>query len=426
VGDDFLHAIPTAFDLLALAACLGALGCRLWVLPTVEGVPGAIGVEAVRLSLWRLLVSGMAALTVSSLAEFVGRAAEMSGQPLSVILPVLPTVLFHTHYGWVWLMRPIALSALWLGWWMDKQRPGSQRIPAVMLGAGALIAMTRSAAGHAADWGDLTVPEISDWVHLMASSLWGGGLLALSVAVLPAAFKLPARRRQCIAAVAQRFSMLAGITLAGVLLTGIYNAWLQVGTIRALWGVPYGRTLLVKLLLVIPLVALGASNHYTSVPLLQRRLGPPGSRRPLPRILAGSQRRTPGQGRRRAVRLVHRLAQKVWAEVMFVMGILICTALLLHGTPARHTMHLDHSLIHPEVPARAVGKPTRPASFPWAVPPKAPHADVQAIVEEGVFQDDGVESHRNARHDRLCWLIGLIAANARKFTVTILAENESF
>jgi copper resistance protein D len=348
VGDDFLHAIPTAFDLLALAACLGALGCRLWVLPTVEGVPGAIGVEAVRLSLWRLLVSGMAALTVSSLAEFVGRAAEMSGQPLSVILPVLPTVLFHTHYGWVWLMRPIALSALWLGWWMDTQRPGAQRIPAVMLGAGALIAMTRSAAGHAADWGDLTVPEISDWVHLMASSLWGGGLLALSVAVLPAAFKLPARRRQCIAAVAQRFSMLAGITLAGVLLTGIYNAWLQLGTIRALWGVPYGRTLLVKLLLVIPLVAFGASNHYTSVPRLRRWSAPPGPRCSRPRSLVVIRHRTTGQGRAQEVQLVRRFASKVRAEIFFVVGILICTALLLHGTPARHVMHREHTLMPPE------------------------------------------------------------------------------
>jgi copper resistance protein D len=363
VGDAILHAVPTVFDLLALATCLGTLGCCLWVLPALAVVPGATDIEAVLAALWRLLVICVAALTVSSLAELIGRAAEMSGQPLPAILPVLPTVLFHTHYGWVWLMRPVALTVLWLAWWRGRSTPRSRLIPAVMFGAGALIAMTRSASGHAADWGDPSLPELSDWVHLMASSLWGGGLFALSVAILPAAFRLPARRRQCIAVIAQRFSTLAGVTLAGVLLTGFYNAWVQLGTIRALWEVSYGRMLLAKLFLVIPLIALGASNHYTSVPLLQRWSAPPGQRRARPRILVVIQRRTIGQGRERAVRLVRRLTRKVRAEVIFVVGILICTALLLHGAPARHAMHREHALMHPKAPAGAVGKLMSPISF---------------------------------------------------------------
>ena len=177
----------------------------------------------------------------------------------------------------------------------------------------------------------------------MASSLWGGGLFALSIAILPAVFRLPTRRRQCIATIAQRFSILAGVTLAGVLLTGLYNAWAQLGTIRALWEVSYGRMLLVKLLLVIPLVAFGASNHYTSVPLLRRWSARPAPRRARWRILVVIQRRATGQGRPRAVRLIRRFARKVRAEVILVVGILICTALLLHGAPARHAMHHEHT-----------------------------------------------------------------------------------
>jgi copper resistance protein D len=364
VGDDFLRAMPTACDLLALVACLGTLGCRVWVLPALAAVPGASGVEAVVMSLWRLLVMSLAGLTVSSLAELAGRAAEMSGQPLSALLPVLPTVLFRTHYGWVWLIRPPALAVLWLGWSTGRQRPRSQLIPALMLGAAALVAMTRSASGHAADWGDLTFAELSDWLHVMASALWGGGLLALAAAVLPATVKLPARRRQCIAAVAQRFSMLASVTLAGVLLTGLYNAWLQLGTIRAVWEVPYGRMLLIKLLLVMPLVALGAANHYTRVPLLQRRSGRPDTRHALPRILRVIRRRARGQGQPRAVRLIRRFAWTVWAEVGFVVGILICTAFLLHGTPPRHAMHQEHGLMHPKAPSSVIARLMGPTLVP--------------------------------------------------------------
>src|SRR5262245_60413663 len=155
MADYILHAIPTAFDLLALMMCLGMLGCRLWVLPAPGTVPDTIGVEVIDASLWRWLGGSLGALSLSSLMELAGRTVEMSSQPLSGILPVLPTVLFHTHYGRVWLMRPIALVGLWLGWWMGRRKPGSRLIPLLMFGAGALMAMTRSGSGHAADWGDL-------------------------------------------------------------------------------------------------------------------------------------------------------------------------------------------------------------------------------------------------------------------------------
>jgi putative copper export protein len=331
----------------------------------MEEVSGAIGIEAVLMAIWRLLVTCIAALTVSSLAELAWRAAEMSGQPLLAILPVLPTVLFRTHYGEVWLMRPAALTALWLGWWMGRQRPRSQLIPALMLGAGALVAMTRSASGHAADWGDLTFPEVIDWLHLMASSLWGGGLLALCITVFPAVLKLSARRR-LIADLVHRFSTLASVALFVVLLTGLYNGWLQVGTIGGMWAAPYGRTLLVKLLLVIPLLVLGATNHFISVPLLQRWSERAVLRRPGRISFLVIRRFTIGLYRPQAVRLVRRFLRRIWAEALFIVGILICTAFLLHGTPARHRSHMGHDTGGRELSLN------RPSTLPEAVAPGHP------------------------------------------------------
>jgi putative copper export protein len=120
------------------------------------------------------------------------------------------------------------------------------------------------------------VHHLFDEDHMLASALWGGGLITLCTVMLPGVVKLPERRRLT-AEVARRFSTLAGVALAGVLLTGLYNAWLQVGTISAMWETPYGRMLLVKLLLVCPVLAFGASNHYISVPLVER-----WARHPLP------------------------------------------------------------------------------------------------------------------------------------------------
>src|SRR5262249_9088907 len=96
MGDDLFHTIPTVFDLLALAICLGALGCRVWVLSTVSTPSGSIALDGLLASLWRLLAVCLAALVMSSVGELAGRAAEMSNRPLSAILPVLPTILLRT------------------------------------------------------------------------------------------------------------------------------------------------------------------------------------------------------------------------------------------------------------------------------------------------------------------------------------------
>ncbi|MBI3326807.1 MAG: CopD family protein [Nitrospinae bacterium] len=343
MAGNLFHAIPTAFDLLALATCLGALSCRLWVLPPTAAMPpDALRADALLVPLWRLFVVCIAALIVTSVGELVGRTAEMSGRPLSAILPVLPTVLFRTHYGHVWLVRPVALAGLWMGWWVGRQRLHSRAIPGCMLGVGALIALTRSASGHAADWGDLTLPELIDWLHLLSGLLWGGGLLVLSGIVLPAVIKLPDQRRRLIADIAGRFSALAGVALAGVLLTGMYNAWQQVGTFRALWDTPYGQTLIAKLLLVLPLLILGALNHYISVPLLQGWAGRPVTRRRLLHTVLVFRYLVTGRRKLQRARTVRQWTRKVATEAILVVGVLLSTAFLLHGVPGRHASHTRH------------------------------------------------------------------------------------
>lgn len=369
MGSDLFHALPSALDLLALATCFGALSCRLWVIPRTVTASGSPCSEALLASLWRLLAVGITALAVSSVSELGGRAVEMSGRPFSAILPALPTVLFQTHYGRVWLVRPVAIATLWIGWWVGGRRLHSQAIPALMLVAEALIALTRSASGHAADWGDLTLSELMDWLHLLAGLLWGGGLFALSAVVLPVAIQLPDRRRTLIADIARRFSAFARVALVGVLLTGIYNAWIEVGSLHALWGTPYGRMLLAKLSLLLPLLALGASNRYISVPLLQRWAGRPWAGRRLLHALLVLRYLITGRRRPQGARIVLHWRRKVGAEAALVAGVLICTALLLHRVPARHLSHAGHTPPGETAPSGPIRIPMQSLHEHGGVPP---------------------------------------------------------
>jgi putative copper resistance protein D len=355
VQADVLYVLPTAVDLLALVICLGTLGCRLWILPAVEAVAGAVGVKAILIPLWRVLFICLSALAISSLGELFVRAAEMSGLAFPKVLPLLPTILFYTHYGWVWMLRLMGLAGLWVGWYLGRWYRQPRLIPVLMFAAGALVAMTQSASGHAADWGDPSFAELMDWLHIMANALWGGGLITLCTVVLPHVVKLRDRRRLT-AEIARRFSILAGVALVVVLLTGLYNACLQVESIGAMWQTPYGQTLLMKLVLMIPILALGALNHYRSVPRLRRWSGRPLTRRSLLLSLWLTRRLASGQRGRHAVQLVRRFIRRVRAEAIVVVGVLLCTAVLLHSAPARHAAHSQHGRAFPGAPSAPAGK----------------------------------------------------------------------
>ncbi len=377
--------LPTAVDLLALTTCIGALSCRLWVLPPRATTMDEEHIVTLWAALWRLLMVCLLLLTLSTLGELIGRTMTMSGLPLAASLRVLPTVLLRTHYGQVWFVRVAPMGALWLGWgvgrsrlpWRDcfgVVRSPSRMVPAVMLGAAALLALTRSASGHAADWGDMSLPELMDGLHLLAGSLWGGGLLVLVSTVLPVLCRegrpsswVPSahavagdtiQRRTLLADIARRFSVLASLALVVVLVSGIYNAWQQVGTVQALGTTPYGRMLLAKLLLVLPLLILGALNHYLGVPLLQQWAGRPLARQRLLHALVMRWYVRSGRRTLQVSQVVSPWQRRVRAEGLCVAGVLLCTAVLIHGIPPHQAAHPSHGQT-----ARPLGQ--RREAAPW-------------------------------------------------------------
>jgi len=83
----------------------------------------------------------------------------------------------------------------------------------------------------------LAVPVGS--VHLLAVSLWLGGLITVAACVIG---RVPGT-----AAVLPRFSRFALPCFAVIVLTGLYQTWRQVGTLPALPATEFGRWLLIKL-----------------------------------------------------------------------------------------------------------------------------------------------------------------------------------
>ncbi len=336
-----MHVIPEWLELICLAFCIGVIACRLWFLS--PAIQNKFSYQENFVSrMWTLFCYGLAVIIAGSVAELLSRTAEMSGQPFPAFFSVLPTVLFRTHYGSVWLIRVGALLLLAFSKTAARYRDKPAFL-ILMLILGLIVSMTASASGHASDAGDFSLPEIMDWFHLLAASAWGGGLMVLSAFILPdfKAQKKPSSPAM-IAMTVGRFSAMAGFAVAIVAVTALYNAWFYVGSVDALLKAPYGWVVLTKIIVFFILVNLGAFNRYVSVPLFQEQAGVSVEHRGIftrivlrlfPRFQLG------GDGDRILIRFAH----SVRVEAVLIVVILLCAALLRHEIPARHLSHLGHT-----------------------------------------------------------------------------------
>ncbi len=203
--------------------------------------------------LWALL--GL--LVVAGAVELSLYAVEASGQPFSPEL--FRQVLFETRVGNVWAARVglgvlLAAAATW------AVRPGRSALLWVVAGIGAVLLVTLTQVSHAAAEAR-PLPFLADWLHVGAASLWTGGLLGLTLALLGPMRAGPAQERKELRRRAvRRFSRVATVAVIALISTGTYAILLHVPNISALLITPYGNALLAKLALLVFLLAVGAAN----------------------------------------------------------------------------------------------------------------------------------------------------------------------
>ena len=175
------------------------------------------------------------------------------------------TNVLETRYGEMMLVQAALAATLALTAMALRHSEGRDRraLTALTLVLGAGMALTPSFSGHASTAGKLALT--SDIAHIIAAALWTGGLGFLVLAlVLARDDRWPLATRAV-----PRFSNMAVVSVATLLIAGVINGYLQVRTWSALWETRYGLLLLAKIALVIPLLGLGAYNNRYAVPRLK-------------------------------------------------------------------------------------------------------------------------------------------------------------
>jgi copper transport protein len=199
--------------------------------------------------LWRRTLNAGAAALLAAVAVAMIEAAD-AGSGLS--LHSLNAYLLTNQAGLarVGTVAALAIALLTARRW--------QPVSSLAL-ALAFLAIALSGHANSADPHFLAV--VTDWLHLIAASIWVGGIAQLAAAWLP---QIGSASRQLriavIGSVLGRFGRVALPAFAFVLVSGLINALIQLGEVKELWQSSYGRVLAIKIAFV-GLIALASYLH---------------------------------------------------------------------------------------------------------------------------------------------------------------------
>lgn len=278
----------------ALAALIGALAMVHLVLG--QGV-GTASLEAVRDTARRRMLRWAALSGALALALGIGLLIWQitllaTGLPEGASLQrAMWLLLTRTRWGLLWSARQVILLALTgAAYLLTHQAQQGKQGTGIFGAAGALslsLMAIQAMMGHAAAVTPSTALAIAaDALHLLAASLWMGGLLTLTLGLLPLLLREKKDFIVWMRATWGPFSRYAALSVGMLVASGLYNTARQVASLDALISTIYGRALLIKVGMVLAAGLCGLLNavllHPTLIAPLGRLLRRPTAWMPLP------------------------------------------------------------------------------------------------------------------------------------------------
>ncbi len=213
---------------------------------------------------------------ISAIAWFFLVAATMSGQMPQ--FEILKSVWVQTQFGTVWKMRLL----LWLAavivavFGFSKSPTASEKSSPwfQLILAGCLLGAL-AWAGHGQE--DSPWHLFADILHLLAAGFWPAGLLPFILLFKELHQSASPNKWLSMTALIRRFSAISLGSVALLAATGIVNTCFLVGSLSNLLHQPYGRWLLLKIILFLVAVAIGAINLLRLKPRLTAENSQPKS-----------------------------------------------------------------------------------------------------------------------------------------------------
>jgi putative copper export protein len=264
-----LYVVIRWVQFVGLLGVVGAAAFAVCVLPRVHAGAAAPLVAQARARTARLALGATGVVALAAVLRLVAQSYAMHGPAQSFDAGLIGAMLTQTVWGRGWLLQLAAVifAAFGFSAAARERRAGWALATLAVLA----LALTPALSGHAASAPRLTpLAIVADGLHVVGAGGWLGSLLFVLVVGIPAAARLTPQgvRGDAVADLVQAFSPTA-LAFAGlVTVTGLFAAWLHLGSVGALWESRYGTVLLVKLGALMLVIATGAYNWRRVRPAL--------------------------------------------------------------------------------------------------------------------------------------------------------------
>ncbi|MDQ2806945.1 MAG: copper resistance protein CopC [Chloroflexota bacterium] len=260
---------------VALIGGAGLLGGALFSSLVLGGGPPAVSPRLARLlgvRLARVTIGLAGAVALALVADMLYQVASLISSDLPGALgrlDLVGAVISDTGYGTYWALRVAAAAALLTyGAWRLRFPVGTDWSLAV--GAAGLLLAGEALSSHEAaarPFVGLPLGMLGDLAHLLATAAWTGGLLYFAVVLLPALRAAgPGVAAPALGRIIPRFSRLALVSVAVLVVSGVANLAVHTLDPAVVAASDYGRLLIFKHLLFLPLLAVGALNRQVLRP----------------------------------------------------------------------------------------------------------------------------------------------------------------
>lgn len=286
----------------------GALFVLLVWQPAIAATNPNLGIE--KLPWKRLAQAALFMLILGNLIFPLVQGGQVKGEEFAAPWSEeVGKLIFSTRSGVLWLVR-ITIAAALVGITM---RTRNSKEMWLAVGLASLLQLTISIGSHAAAEPSPFFPVLFDWIHLLATSIWIGGLIHFVAGMRIARRLEDNEKTRFTANLTPRFTRLALASVGVLIGTGVYALVLRVGTLEALTGTLYGRTIIFKWLAFTPLLLLGALNLLGITPRLKKA----------------------AESMNGNTKLVLRFTQVVTSEVVLGVVVLLSVAFLTTLPPAK-------------------------------------------------------------------------------------------
>jgi len=308
---------------LSLMSAIGLYVLRvITARPVIRAVRGS-SLRAITWSLWISLAVALVATPIYVLlatSEFALRSVF----DLGAIVPLARDSAFGR--GFLVLEAALALFgvAAVVTVWVDRPERPQRSVAELLavtggLGAAGACLLVPGIAGHANTTSPRGLSLPLDWLHLVAGSIWIGGLAGLLVLWRSTRDLV---RVATLAVVVPRFSNVAFCSVVLLIGSGTWAAVLKLPTFASFWQTSYGQALVVKIGLLAAAMLLAAVNLARTKPRLQ-------ASRTRPELAAG------------AAVLLRRL---IAGETIFLWGAVFAAAILSSlAPPSKALAKISHA-----------------------------------------------------------------------------------